>query len=81
MKKIIYSSTLLAFVGSLSLAGGTTMAAHSSKAMVPVRLCSSAPVGIGGDQHIVQGIWHGVSVATATWRGKFKKVGLNLRSP
>jgi branched-chain amino acid transport system substrate-binding protein len=49
--------------------------------MINVRLCSSAPVGVGGDTHLVQGIWHGVSVATATWRGRFKKAGLNLQAP
>ncbi|HEX6510076.1 MAG TPA: branched-chain amino acid ABC transporter substrate-binding protein [Chloroflexota bacterium] len=81
MKKLIYLSTVLAFVGSFVVARGTTLAAHSSAAMINVRLCSSAPVGVGGDAHIVQGIWHGVSVATASWRGRFRKVGLNLLAP
>ena len=74
MKKIFYLSMILAFIGSFAVARGTTVAARSNAAMITVRLCSSAPVGVGGDAHIVQGIWHGVSAATATWRGKFKKV-------
>ncbi len=81
MKKIFYLSMILAFIGSFAVARGTTLAARSNAAMINVRLCSSAPVGVGGDAHIVQGMWHGVSVATATWRGKFKKAGLNLLAP
>lgn len=77
----MYLSMILAFLGSFAVARGTTLAARSNASMVNVRLCSSAPVGVGGDAHIVQGIWHGVSVATATWRGRFKKVGLNLLAP
>src|SRR5579859_5896462 len=72
---------ILAFIGSFAVARGTTLAAHSNAAMMNVRLCSSAPVGVGGDAHLVQGIWHGVSVATATWRARFKKAGLNLLAP
>ncbi len=81
MKKIFYLSMILAFIGSFAVARGTTLAARSNAAMINVRLCSSAPVGVGGDAHIVQGIWHGVSVATATWRARFKKAGLNLLAP
>lgn len=81
MKKIMYLSMILAFVGSFAVARGTTLAARSNASMISVRLCSSAPVGVGGDAHIVQGIWHGVSVATASFRGRFKKAGLNLLAP
>jgi branched-chain amino acid transport system substrate-binding protein len=81
LKKIFYLSMILAFIGSFAVARSTTLAARSNAAMINVRLCSSAPVGVGGDTHIVQGIWHGVSVATASWRGRFKKAGLNLQAP
>jgi branched-chain amino acid transport system substrate-binding protein len=81
LKKLFYLSAILAIVGSFAVARGTTFAARSNAAMINVRLCSSAPVGVGGDTHIVQGMWHGVSVATATWRGRFKKAGLNLLPP
>jgi branched-chain amino acid transport system substrate-binding protein len=81
LKKIFYLSMILAFIGSFAVARGTTLAARSNAAMINVRLCSSAPVGVGGDAHIVQGIWHGVSVATASWRARFKKAGLNLLAP
>ena len=82
MKKLLYLGAMLSFVGSLSIVGyQKTQAASGAAPLVTVRLCSSAPVGVGGDAHIVQGIWHGVSVATATWRGKFKRVGLNLAAP
>jgi branched-chain amino acid transport system substrate-binding protein len=81
LKKIFYLSMILAIMGSFAVARGTTLAARPHAAMINVRLCSSAPVGVGGDAHIVQGIWHGVSVATASWRARFKKVGLNLLPP
>jgi branched-chain amino acid transport system substrate-binding protein len=82
MKKILYLSAMLTFVASLSITGyQKTLAASPSASLISVRLCSSSPVGVGGDKHIVQGVWHGVSVATASWRSKFKKVGLNLLKP
>jgi branched-chain amino acid transport system substrate-binding protein len=81
LKRLMYMSTIMAFCGSFIVAQDTTHAASSHAAMINVHLCSSAPVGVGGDQHIVQGIWHGVSVATANWRARFKKVGLNLQKP
>jgi branched-chain amino acid transport system substrate-binding protein len=81
LKKILYLSTILVFLGSFVVDRGTTFAARSRAPMITVRLCSSAPVGVGGDAHIVQGIWHGVSVATATWRARFRKAGLNLLAP
>jgi branched-chain amino acid transport system substrate-binding protein len=81
LKKLMYVSMILAFVGSFAVARGTTLAARSNAPLINVRLCSSAPVGVGGDAHIVQGIWHGVSVATASWRAKFKRAGLNLLAP
>ena len=61
MKKIFYVSMIVAFIGSFAVARGTTLAASSNAAMINVCLCSSAPIGVGGDAHIVQGIWHGVS--------------------
>lgn len=82
MKKLLYLGAMLTFVGSLSITGyAKTQAAGANAGLVAVRLCSSAPVGVGGDAHIVQGIWHGVAVATSTWRGRFKKVGLRLVAP
>src|SRR6516165_10634194 len=81
MKKLLYLGAMLTFVGSLSLTGYEKTQAASAKAAIAVRLCSSAPVGVPGDAHIVQGMWHGVSVANATWRGKFRRVGLNLATP
>src|SRR5947209_6922325 len=82
MKKILYLGAMLTFIGSLSIAGyQKTLAAGSQAPLVSVRLCSSAPVGIGANAHLVQGLWHGVSVATSTWRKKFKKVGLKLLAP
>ncbi|HLJ67294.1 MAG TPA: branched-chain amino acid ABC transporter substrate-binding protein [Chloroflexota bacterium] len=82
MKKLLYLGAMITFIGSFSLVGyQKTQAASSQAPLVSVRLCSSAPVGVGGDAHIVQGIWHGVSVATASWRARFKRVGLNLVAP
>jgi branched-chain amino acid transport system substrate-binding protein len=80
MKRIIYLSTALAFVVSLSLGSGATIAAHQQASM-SVRLCTSAPYNIGGDQHIVRGLWNGVEVATSQWRKKFKKLHINLGRP
>jgi branched-chain amino acid transport system substrate-binding protein len=81
LKKIMYLSMILAFIGSFAVARGTTLAARSNATMINVRLCSSAPVGIGSNTHLVQGIWHGISVATASWRARFKKAGMNLLAP
>jgi branched-chain amino acid transport system substrate-binding protein len=81
MKKFVYLSAALAFVGSLSLAGRTTFAAHSTAAMINVRLCTSAPINIGGDSHIVRGMWYGVEIATTNWRPQFRKAGMNLLKP
>jgi len=80
MKKLVYLSTALAFVASLSLGRGATLAAHQQASM-SVRLCTSAPYNIGGDQHLVRGLWNGVEIATSQWRGKFKKLHLILGKP
>jgi branched-chain amino acid transport system substrate-binding protein len=80
MKKIVYLSTALAFVASLSLGHGATFAAHQQASM-SVRLCTSAPYNIGGDQHIVRGLWNGVEVATSQWRKKFSKLHISLGKP
>jgi branched-chain amino acid transport system substrate-binding protein len=81
LKKLMYLSTILVFLGSFTVARGTAVAARSNAAMINVRLCSSAPVGIGANTHLVQGIWHGVSVATTSWRARFRRAGLNLLAP
>lgn len=80
MKKLIYLCSALALVSSFTLAG-KSYAAHTTKALVNVRLCSSAPVGIGGDQHIAQGIFNGVATAEDQDRPAFRKAGINLLSP
>jgi branched-chain amino acid transport system substrate-binding protein len=81
MKKLVYLVTALAMIASLSLVTGRSYAAGSHASLMSVRLCSSTPVNIPGDQHISQGIFHGVQVATNEWRSKLKKVGINLLSP
>lgn len=83
MKKLIYPGLAFAFLGSMSMAGNHTTFAASSQAKTrfSIRLCSSAPANIGGDAHIVQGIWHGVSIATTQWRAKFKRYGVAVLPP
>jgi branched-chain amino acid transport system substrate-binding protein len=81
MKKVLYLGTLLAFVVPLAITGRTSLAAHQSAPMIKVRLCTDGPAGVGGDAHLVQGMYHGVTTAVATMRGKFKKAGLDLLPP
>ena len=81
MKKAIYFGAIVAFVGSMSIAtvGTKTFAAKSHAAMINIRLCSSAPVGVAGDAHIVQGIWKGIDIALTNMRPAFSKAGMNLQ--
>lgn len=81
MKKLVYLSTMLAFIGSLSMVGNKTFAASQHARLINVRLCTSAPIGVGGDAHIVRGIWNGVEIATTNWRRRFRKAGMNLIRP
>lgn len=85
MKRILYLASSLVLLGSFSLYGGRTFAAHlgssANAAALPVQLCSSLPIGVPGDAHIVRGIWNGVELAVTQWRPKFKAVGMTLLAP
>lgn len=87
MKRLLYTGSLLALVGSMSIVNGRTptfashQAAPAQVAVKTFRLCSSAPLGVPPLFKLVQGIFNGVRLATFEMQPKFRKAGLNLASP
>lgn len=84
MKRLLSCCALLALVSSFSIAGRSYAAhqgASSHAGMMAVRLCTSTPVSVPPDTHLSRGIFHGVELATAQWRSRFSKAGMNLLPP
>ncbi|MBV9279859.1 MAG: hypothetical protein JOZ41_07245, partial [Chloroflexi bacterium] len=82
MKRLLYLCSMVVLVTSFSVIGGKSYAAHqmgrAQAALMPVRLCSSTPVGIPADQHLAQGIFNGADLATKQWKARFRAAGMNL---
>ncbi len=79
MKRLLYLSSALVMIASFGFAGGRTYAAHSSAAMMSVRLCTSTPVGVPVLRDLSQGIQNGANLAVSQWKGRFLKAHMNLR--
>jgi len=79
MKRLLYLSSALVMIASFGFAGGRTYAAHSSAAMMSVRLCTSTPVGVPALRDLSQGIQNGANLAVSQWKGRFLKAHMNLR--
>jgi branched-chain amino acid transport system substrate-binding protein len=82
MKRVLYLCATMLLVTSFGLAGSRTYAAHpashSAAKMLSVQICSDMPFGEPSQVGLSKGIWNGAKLAISQWKGKFKKVGLDL---